>query len=76
MHSTSIYGNNSSISKISSDNRMLCSANVVASSGPKAEGVPNNNQSGRGSGPCRPCEGFNKARHIFPTALLVKVQRL
>ena len=26
---------------------------LYASSGPKAEGVPTNNQRGRGSGPCR-----------------------
>ena len=26
---------------------------LYLSSGPKAEGVPTNNQSGRGSGPCR-----------------------
>ena len=29
----------------------MCS--LYASSGPKAEGVPTNNQRGRGSGPCR-----------------------
>ena len=41
---------------------------------PKAEGVPTNNQSGRGSGPCRLWRGLDKARHIVPTALLVRVQ--
>ena len=31
-----------------------CAArSLYASSGPKAEGVPTNNQRGRGSGPCR-----------------------
>ena len=47
---------------------------LYASSGPKAEGVPTNNQTGRGSGPCR--GGLDKARHIVPTALLVIEQRL
>ena len=49
---------------------------LYASSGPKAEGVPTNNQRGRGSGPCRLWGGLDKARHIVPTALLVRVQRL
>ena len=49
---------------------------LYASSGPKAEGVPTNNQRGRGSGPCRFWGGLDKARHIVPTALLVRVQRL
>ena len=48
---------------------------LYASSGPKAEGVPTNNQRGRGSGPCRLWGGLDKARHIVPTALLVGVQR-
>ena len=39
-----------------------------------AEGVPTNNQRGRRSGHCRLWRGFDKARHIVPTALLVKVQ--
>ena len=47
---------------------------LYASSAPKAEGVPTNNQRGRGSGPCRPWEGLDKARHIVPNALLVRVQ--
>ena len=47
---------------------------LYASSGPKAEGVPTNNQRGRGSGPCRLWGGLDKARHIVPTALLVRVQ--
>ena len=38
------------------------------------EGVPTNNQRGRGSGPCRLLGGLDKARHIVPTALLVRVQ--
>ena len=49
---------------------------LYASSGPKAEGVPTNNQRGRGSGPCRIWGGLDKAHHIVPTALLVRVQRL
>ena len=48
---------------------------LYASSGPKAEGVPTNNQRERGSGPCRLWWGLDKARHIVPTALLVRVQR-
>ena len=36
--------------------------------------VPTNNQRGRRSGPCRLWEGLDKARHIVPTALLVRVQ--
>ena len=48
---------------------------LYASSGPKAEGVPTNNQRGRGSGPCRLWGGLDKARHIVTTALLVRVQR-
>ena len=39
-----------------------------------AEGVPTNNQRGQGSGPCRLSGGFDKARHIVPTALLARVQ--
>ena len=39
-----------------------------------AEGVPTNNQRGRRSGPCRLWGGLDKARHIVPTALLVRVQ--
>ena len=48
---------------------------LYTSSGAKAEGVPTNNQRGGGSGPCRLCEGSDKARHIVPIALLVRVQR-
>ena len=48
---------------------------LYASSGPKAEVIPTNNQRGRGSGPCRLWGGLDKARHIVPTALLVRVQR-
>ena len=44
--------------------------------GPKAEGVPTNNQRGQGSGPCHLWGGLDKARHIVPTALLVREQRL
>ena len=39
-----------------------------------AEGVPTNNQRGRRSGPCGLWEGLDKARHIVPTTLLVRVQ--
>ena len=31
----------------------IATCSLYASSGPKAEGVPTNNQRGRGSGPCR-----------------------
>ena len=48
---------------------------LYASSGPKAEGVPTNNQRRRGSGPCRLWGGLDKPRHIVPTALFVRVQR-
>ena len=49
---------------------------LYASSGPKIEGVPTNNQRGRGSGPCRLSGSLDNASHIVPTALLVRVQRL
>ena len=48
---------------------------LYASSGPEAEGVPTNNQRGWGSGPCRLWGGFDKACHIVPTALLVRVSK-
>ena len=48
---------------------------LYASTCLKAERVPTNNQRGRESGPCRLWEGLDKARHIVPTALLVRVQR-
>ena len=51
--------------------RSLC-----ASSGPKAEVVPTNNQREWRSGLCRLWGGLYKARHIVPTALLVRMQRL
>ena len=44
------------------------------SSGLTAKGAPTNNQRGRGSGPCRLWQGFDMARHIVHTALLVRVQ--
>ena len=54
---------------------MLCSAQFLyASYGPRAVGVPTNNQRGQSSGPCRLCDGFDRARHVVPTALLVRVQ--
>ena len=48
---------------------------LYESSGTKAEGVPINNQRGRGSGPCRLWERLDKIStlHIVPTALLVRV---
>ena len=49
---------------------------LYARSGPKAEGVPTNNHRGRGLGPCRLWGGLDKARHIIPIALLVRVQRI
>ena len=49
---------------------------LYASSGTKAEGVPTNNQRGRGSGPCRLWIGLDKARHIVLIALLVRVEGL
>ena len=49
---------------------------LYASSGPKAVGVPINNLRVRRSGPCRLLGGLDKARHIVPTALLVRVKRL
>ena len=52
----------------------LCSARLKASSGLMAEGVPTNNQRGQRSGPCRLWGGLDIARHIVPTALLVRVQ--
>ena len=58
-------------------NKEGCAArSLYASAGPKAEGVPTNNQRGWGSGPCRLLGGLDKARHIVPTALIVRVQRL
>ena len=42
----------------------------------RAVGVPTNNQRGQISGPCRLCGGLDKARHVVPTALLVRVQCL
>ena len=48
---------------------------LYATSGPKAEGVPTYNERGRGSGPCHIWGGLDKARHIVPYALLVRMQR-
>ena len=59
---------------LTSEKGRLCSARLKASSGLMAEGVPTNNQRGRRSGPCRLWGGLDKARHIVPTALLVRVQ--
>ena len=49
---------------------MLCPAESELRS--DAEGVSTNNQRGQRSGPCQ--GGLDKARHIVPTALLVRVQ--
>ena len=38
------------------------------------EEAPTNNQRGQRLGPCRLCGGLDKARHIVPTDLLVRVQ--
>ena len=43
-------------------------------SGPRAEGVPTNNQRGRGSGPRLLWGGLDKSLHIVPIALLVRVR--
>ena len=43
---------------------------LYASSGPKAEGVPTNNQRGRGSGPCRLWGGLDKAPSYIPNHLV------
>ena len=40
----------------------------------EAEGIPTNNQRRQRSGPCRLWGGLDKARHIVPIALLVRVQ--
>ena len=72
---TIIYSNNQKY--IGTSIKVGCATrSLYASSCPKAEGVPTNNQSRRGSGPCRLWGGLDKARHIVPTALLVRVQCL
>ena len=38
--------------------------------------VPTNNDRGRGSGPCLPWGGLDKALRIVPTTLFLRVQRL
>ena len=74
---TNIYSNIKVYQNIGTSIKEGCATrSLYASSGPKAEGVPTNNQRGRGSGPCRLWGGLDKARHIVPTALLVRVQRL
>ena len=56
--------------------RLGCATrSLYASAGPKAEGVSTNNRRGRESGPCRLLGGLDKARHIVPTSLLVRVKR-
>ena len=39
---------------------------LYGSSGPKAEGIPTNNQRGRGSGPYPLRRGLDKVLHIRP----------
>ena len=70
-----MQGDKNSISKIykSISQSRLCSARLEASSGPRTEAVPTNNQMGLGSGHCL-LRGLDKSRHIVPTALLVEVQ--
>ena len=43
---------------------------LYASSGPKAEGVPTNNQRGRGSRPCRLWGGLDKGPSYSPNRLV------
>ena len=74
---TNIYSNIKVYRNIGTSIKVGCATrSLYASSGPKAEGVLTNNQRGSGSGPCRLWGGLDKARHIVPTALLVRVQRL
>ena len=65
---------NSKIYIMTSKKDRLHSANLEASSSQMAEGVPNNNQRGRRSGPCCFWGGLDKTRHIVSTAWLVRVQ--
>ena len=52
-----------------------CAArSLYVSSGQKAEWDQTNSQRGRGSRLCRLWGGLDKARHVTPTALLVRVQ--
>ena len=75
---TNIYSNNIVYQKYIGTSIKVgyATRSLYAGSGPKAEGVPTNNQRGRGSGPGRLWGGLDKARHIVPTVLLVRVQRL
>ena len=51
---TDIYSNIKVYKNIGTSIKVGCTTrSLYASSGPKAEGVPTNNQGGRGSGPCR-----------------------
>ena len=53
----------------------LCSIHLEANLvGSRNEGVPTNNERGRGSGACFLCRGLNKSRNIVPTSLFVRVQ--
>ena len=53
----------------------LCSVHLEATSGPRSEEASTNNQRGRGSGSCLLCGGFDKACHIVPIVILVRVRR-
>ena len=52
----------------------MCSAQTVIELRPKTKGVPDNNQRGRGSGPCRLWGCWNISRQIVPT-VFVRMQR-
>ena len=54
--------------------KIVCATrSLYASSGPKAEGSPTNNQRERRLGSCRLWGGLDKARHIILITLLVRV---
>ena len=50
----------------------LCSARLEASTGPRTEGIPDNIQRGRGSGPCLLPGGLDNSRHKVTTTLFVR----
>ena len=78
MWNTNIYSNIIVYEKyIGTSIKVRCATrNLYPNSGSKAEGVPTNNQIGLGSGPRCLWGGLDKACHIVPTALLVRMQRL
>ena len=61
------------ISKIFNEickSRMCCAQSVrELAEGPRAVGIPTNNQRGLYSVPCRLCGGLANARHVVPTIL-------